>query len=72
MAVVKPHNHARVRIGGKAYWLGACPDGRVTAAQEAEATRLWNGHVAGHEPVSLGEIVAAQEQAMEGAVEAVA
>ena len=25
IAVVKPHHHARVRIGGQAYWLGKCP-----------------------------------------------
>lgn len=46
VAVVKPHNHARVRIGGKAYWLGKCPDGKVTRAQQAEAARLWHRYLA--------------------------
>jgi integrase len=39
-------DHARVRIGGKAYWLGRCPDGKVTRAQHVEAARLWHRYVA--------------------------
>jgi integrase len=46
VAVVKPHNHARVRIGGRAYWLGRCPDGKVLREQQAEAARLWQQFLA--------------------------
>ena len=35
--VVKPHGHARVRIGGKAYLLGKCPDGKPTPAPDGGA-----------------------------------
>jgi hypothetical protein len=50
VVVVKPRNHARVRIGGRAYWLGKCPDGKVTRAQHAEAARLWHRYLAGRQP----------------------
>ena len=39
--------NARVRIGGRAYWLGRCPDGKVTAQQTARAARIWNEHLSG-------------------------
>ena len=42
IAVVKPHHHARVRIGGKAYWLGKCPNKTITQRQRAEVARLWH------------------------------
>lgn len=42
ICVVKPRKNARVRIGGRSYWLGPCPDEKVTASQVAEATRLWH------------------------------
>ena len=42
IAVVKPHHHARVRIGGQAYWLGKCPNKTITQRQHAEAARLWH------------------------------
>ena len=48
--VVKPHGHARLRIGGKAYWLGKCPDGKPTPAQQAEAARLWQQYLSGGKP----------------------
>lgn len=52
VVVVKPRNHARVRIGGRAYWLGKCPDGKVTRLQHAEAARLWHRYLAdGEAPV---------------------
>lgn len=52
VVVVKPRSHARVRIGGKAYWLGRCPDGKVTRLQRAEAARLWHRYLAdGEAPV---------------------
>jgi len=37
VVVVKPHGHAGVRIGGKAYWLGKCPDGKPTPAPDGGA-----------------------------------
>ena len=42
IAVVKPHHHARIRIGGQAYWLGKCPNKTITQRQHAEAARLWH------------------------------
>ena len=42
IAVVKPHHHARIRIGGQAYWLGKCPNKIITQRQQAEAARLWH------------------------------
>ncbi len=39
--------NARVRIGGRAYWLGRCPDGKVTAAQTAKAALIWHEHLSG-------------------------
>lgn len=39
--------NARVRFGGKTYWLGRCPDGRVAKEQLAKAARLWQEHLAG-------------------------
>ncbi|MFM7243679.1 MAG: site-specific integrase [Planctomycetaceae bacterium] len=42
ICVVEPRKNARVRIGGRAYWLGPCPGGRITPSQVAEATRLWH------------------------------
>ena len=48
--VVKPHGHARVRIGGKAYWLGKCPDGKPTPAQQEEAARLWQQYLVEGKP----------------------
>ena len=50
VVVVKPHGHARVRIGGKAYWLGKCPDGKPTPAQQAEAARLWQQYLVEGKP----------------------
>lgn len=50
VVVVKPHAHARVRIGGKAYWLGKSPDGKPTAAQQAEAARLWQQYLTTGKP----------------------
>jgi len=50
VVVVKPHGHARVRIGGKAYWLGKCPDGKPTPAQQAEAARLWQQYLVKGKP----------------------
>lgn len=47
VSVVRPRMNARVRIGGRAYWLGHCPDGRVTAEQCARATRLWQEYLSG-------------------------
>lgn len=46
VAVVRPRTHARVRIGGRAYLLGKCPDGKVSRAQQAEAARLWHRYLA--------------------------
>ncbi len=42
ITVVKPHHHARVRIGGQAYWLGKCPNKTITQKQHAEVARLWH------------------------------
>ena len=56
VTVVSPSNNARVRIGGRAHWLGKCPDGKVTAAQQAKAARLWHEFLSGAHP-SSGEIV---------------
>ena len=62
VVVVKPRNHARVRIGGRAYWLGKCPDGKVTRGQHAEAARLWHRFLADGdlpplmEPVSINRV----------------
>lgn len=53
VAVVKPHNHARVRIGGRAYWLGRCPDGKVSRDQQAEAARLWQQFLAEGVPPAI-------------------
>jgi len=53
VVVVKPRNHARVRIGGRAYWLGKCPDGKVTRAQHAEVARLWHRFLADGKPPML-------------------
>lgn len=47
VSVVRPRMNARVRIGGRAYWLGHCPDGRVTAEQLARALRLWQEYLSG-------------------------
>ncbi len=47
VTVVKPSMNARVRIGGRAYWLGKSPDGKVTAEQTARAARLWNEFLSG-------------------------
>jgi len=41
VTVVSPRMNARVRIGGRAFWLGRCPDGKVTAEQSARAARIW-------------------------------
>ncbi len=40
VCVVEPSKNARVRIGGRAFWLGSCPNGKVTKDQFAEAFRL--------------------------------
>ena len=47
VAVVKPHDHVRVRIGGRAYWLGKAASGRVTKEQQREASRLWQQYLDG-------------------------
>lgn len=47
VSVVRPSMNARVRIGGRAHWLGRCPDGKVTAEQIARAARLWNEYLTG-------------------------
>ena len=47
VAVVKPHNHVRVRIGGRAYWLGKSANGRVTKDQQREASKLWQQYLDG-------------------------
>jgi integrase len=47
VSVVRPQLHARIRIGGRAYWLGKCDGGRVSDAQMAEAARLWQEHLSG-------------------------
>jgi integrase len=49
VTVVKVGNtyNARVRIGGRAHWLGRCPDAKVTAEQAAKAARLWHEHLSG-------------------------
>jgi len=39
--------NARVRIGGRVHWLGKCPDGKVTAEQQARAARMWHEHLSG-------------------------
>ena len=52
VVVVKPHAHARVRIGGKAYWLGKSSDGKPSAAQQAEAARLWQQYLITGEPLA--------------------
>jgi len=63
VVVVKPHGHARVRIGGKAYWLGKCPDGKPTPAQQAEAARLWQQHlVKGNPPARKRQAVVTPAQ----------
>jgi integrase len=49
VSIVRPSNNARVRIGGRAFWLGPCPDGKVTPSQIAEATRLWHEFLQGHQ-----------------------
>ncbi len=40
----------RVIIGGRVRWLGKCPGGKPTAAQRAEAARLWHEFLAGVTP----------------------
>jgi integrase len=50
VCVVRPSMNARVRIGGRAHWLGKCPDGKVTAEQQARAARLWHEHLSGIVP----------------------
>ena len=52
VAVVKPHNHVRVRIGGRAYWLGKSANGRVTKDQQCEASKLWQQYLDGGIPDS--------------------
>jgi len=42
--------NARVRISGRVHWLGKCPDGKVTAEQQARAARLWHEHLSGVAP----------------------
>jgi integrase len=46
--------NARVRFGGKTYWLGRSPAGKVTPEQLAKASRLWHEYVAGE----LGQALA--------------
>lgn len=50
VAVVKPHNHVRVRIGGRAYWLGKSINGTVTKEQQREASKLWQQYLHGGIP----------------------
>jgi integrase len=50
VTVVGKSLNARVRIGGRAYWLGRCPDGKVTPEQTARAARLWNEYLSGLAP----------------------
>tara|TARA_Y100000385_G_scaffold271833_1_gene312132 strand:- start:369 stop:1154 length:786 start_codon:yes stop_codon:yes gene_type:complete len=52
VAVVKPHDHVRVRIGGRAYWLGKAANGRVTKDQQREASKLWQQYLDGGIPDS--------------------
>ena len=52
VAVVKPHDHVRVRIGGRAYWLGKSANGRVTKDQQREASKLWQQYLDGGIPDS--------------------
>ena len=52
VAVVKPHNHVRVRIGGRAYWLGKSANGKVTKEQQREASKLWQQYLDGGIPDS--------------------
>lgn len=49
VCVVEPSKNARVRIGGRAFWLGPCPNGKVTQSQVAEATRLWHEFLQGNQ-----------------------
>lgn len=51
--------NARVRIGGRVHWLGKCPDGKVTAEQQARAARLWHEHLSGV-ITPQGEVVAVE------------
>jgi len=63
--VVKPSMNARVRIGGRAYWLGKSPGGKVTAEQTARAARLWNEYLSGVlEPPAVKAKAPAVEQAV--------
>ena len=50
VAVVKPHDHVRVRIGGRAYWLGKAANGRVTKDQQREVSKLWQQYLHGGIP----------------------
>lgn len=49
VCVVEPSKNARVRIGGRAFWLGPCPNGKVTQSQVAEASRLWQEFCQGNQ-----------------------
>jgi integrase len=60
VSVVGKSMNARVRIGGRAYWLGRCPDGKVTPEQTARAARLWNEYLSGILPPPAPLVPAAQ------------
>jgi integrase len=59
VVVHEASGNARVRFGGKTYWLGRSPQGVVTPEQLAKATRLWNEHLAGSAspPATVPEMV---------------
>jgi integrase len=59
VTVVGKSLNARVRIGGRAYWLGRCPDGKVTPEQTARAARLWNEYLSGLTPSLADQVPAA-------------
>ena len=50
VCVDRSSKNARVRIAGRVHWLGRCPDGKVTAEQQARAARLWHEHLSGIAP----------------------
>jgi integrase len=67
--------NARVRFGGKTYWLGRCPAGKVTQEQLAKASLLWHKYVAGElgqEPAPTAAVAVAPPPAAAPAPQVVA
>jgi integrase len=62
--------NARVRISGRVHWLGKCPDGKVTAEQQARAARLWHEHLSGITPAGdqTVEVVVAPQSVTQATV----